>query len=300
MHPRVLKFIALLWATALPALGAEPGINNVRLFSTDPAPVIRLEKIRKPASYEARRAAKEKKNKELNDKLKLGTYAIIRGSVMDWNDKVVKITARYENGDRQVQLDDGKFARVKFENLHTLSPETPRCCRSNGTDICTGQSVWHPVPSSSIGVPEGKVVRLFENCSAVVHDGIDFVYQAKQLGKPVDCSPQKESVCVGKQVYVQAYRDGHPFEFEGPVAHVYTNGTVLIWTGVLLLPIDATAVKVRTESLSLGRQPEDMSGAMITSRDGQAKIPVRTMPELEPYDALEADKIFDRKAIPAQ
>jgi archaellum component FlaF (FlaF/FlaG flagellin family) len=193
-------------------------------------------------------------------------------------------------------MDNGTYARVKFDNLMTLSPETDKCCKSNGVDMCKGDKVWHPLPSTSIGVPEGKITRIFENCSAVVRDGLDYIYQMKQLGKSVDCSPQKESVCVGKIVYVEGYRNGKRYQLEGPVQQVFTNGTVLVKTGLWLLPLDATTAVVQTDSLhsAADRRP---ASAVITHRDGQQTIPVPTYPELEPYDANDAQRLIDRRGI---
>ncbi|MGZ3703072.1 MAG: hypothetical protein ACXWSD_14915, partial [Bdellovibrionota bacterium] len=233
-------------------------------------------------------------NQELDGKLKVGTYAIVRDSVEDWNDQVVQVTSRYDDGSRQVKLDNGTFARVKFNNLVTLSPETGKCCKSNGVDICKGDLVWHPLPTTSIGVPQGKVLRIFENCSTVVRDGLDYVYQMRQIGKSVDCSPQKESVCVGKVVYVEGYRDGKRYQFEGPVSQVFTNGTILVKTGLWLLPTDAATAIVQTDALN---KASNRSPASIGPRDGQREIPVPVYPEIEPYDAHDAQVLIDRKGI---
>jgi hypothetical protein len=256
--------------------------------------VVRFEKGgRKLASVDSTRAIQAELREELDQKLKVGSYAIIQKSVEEWNNQTVRIIARFEDGSRKVELDNGTVARVQFNNLHTLSPELPEagsCCPSHGVNICKDEQVYHPVPSSSIGVPLGKVRRIFENCAMVVRDGLDFVYDAEQLGKSVDCSPQKETVCVGKIVYVEGYRNGRRYEFEGPVEQVFTNGVALVRTGLWSMPADAVSLKVQTDSL-YSLPPEKHTGAVITSRDGQRKIPVLTYPEIEPYDANEADRV---------
>ena len=129
---------------SIPTLAYEKGLDPTRLMNSVPERVIRLERAEKkkgrfPASMEEKRKTKAELAKELEPRLKVGSYAIIRDSVDDWNDQVVKITARYDDGSRQVQLDNGSFARVKYENLLTLSPETDQCCRSNDLDFCKNE-----------------------------------------------------------------------------------------------------------------------------------------------------------------
>ena len=286
---------------SIPTLAYEKGLDPTRLMNSVPERVIRLERAEKkkgrfPASMEEKRKTKAELAKELEPRLKVGSYAIIRDSVDDWNDQVVKITARYDDGSRQVQLDNGSFARVKYENLLTLSPETDQCCRSNDLDFCKNDTVWHPLPTASIGVPQGKIIRIFENCSAVVRDGLDYVYQMRQLGKSVDCAPQKDTVCVGKVVYVEGYRNGKRYQLEGPVTQVFSNGTILVKTGLWLLPTDARTAIVQTDAL---KQPSNRSpaSAVLINRDGQRSIPVPVYPEIEPYDAHDAQELIDRKGI---
>ncbi len=289
-------FALFLAAAGLSSQAAELAKKPAKLLSSAPVHGIHLEsKGRMPASEDNKRAKKNEELSELDAKLKIGTFAIIQNSIEDWNNKLVRVTARYEDGSRQIQLEKGEFARVKRENLNTLSPETTKCCQSSGTDICPGDSVYHPLPTTSLGVPEGKVNRIFENCTVIVRDGLEYIYDASQLGKGVKCSPQKESVCVGKVVYSEGFRNGQRFDFEGPVTQVYTNGVVLVRTGVWLLPIDASSVKVRTESLA--EIPEQPETAVITGRDGQGRIPVPTYPELEPANPGAAEKVDDRRGI---
>lgn len=296
--------LTLLILTALftpQARAYEKGLDPTRLMNSVPERIVRLQRAedekrhggRMPASTSDLRQAKAEQNAELDKKLKVGNYAIVRDSVDDWNDQVVKVSARYDDGSRQVQLDNGSYARVKFENLLTLSPETSQCCKSNGVDICKGDQVWHPLPTMSIGVPQGKVTRLFENCSAVVRDGLDYVYQARQLGKSVDCAPQKNTVCVGKVVYVEGYRNGKRYQLEGPVTHVFTNGTILVKTDLWLLPTEASMAVVQTDSL---HSPSNRHPAsVIGPRDGQRSMPVPVYPELEPYDAHDGQMPIDQK-----
>lgn len=295
----LLLLISALLSPASKAL--ESGLISDRLLASQPGQVIRLDKLRKgggrmPASVDSIRALEATERKDLDEKLTTGTYAIIRNSVQEWNDQVVRVIARFEDGSRKVQLDNGSVARIQFDNLHTLSPETGKCCKSQGVNICKGDKVYHPLPSTSIGVPLGKVRRVFENCTLLVRDGLDFIYSSSQVGKAVDCSPQKESVCVGKIVYVEGFRNGRRYEFEGPVAQVFTNGTVLVRTGLWLMPVDAVAVKVQTESL-YSIPTEETTGAMISSRDGQRKIFVPTYPEVEPYDANDTQQLFHQRGL---
>lgn len=296
--------LALIAAVSMLAFGEtahayEKGLDPTRLMNSVPERVIRLQRAEKKgrglASVDEQRKTRAEENKDLDKKLPVGGYAIVVNSVDDWNDQVVKITARYDDGSRQVQLDNGTYARVRFENLYTLSPETEKCCKSNGVDICKGDMVWHPLPSTSIGVPNGKVLHIFENCSTVVRDGLDYVYQMRQVGKSVDCAPQKSSVCVGKVVYVEGWRDGKRYQFEGPVSQVFTNGTILVKTGLWLLPTDAATAVVQTDTL---RQVSNRSPAsVIVGRDNNRSIPVPVYPEIEPYDAHDAQDVIDRKGI---
>lgn len=257
-------------------------------LSARPDEVLRLEKSkgRKPASVDNAEAKRQALIDANDRKLKIGALAIIQGSVPEWNNEVVQVVALYENGDRKVQLENGKFAHIRLANLNTLSPEKKGCCDSNGVKVCKGDKVYHPLPSSSIAIPEGKVQRLFENCSVVVRDGLDFVYDARQLGKPVQCSPQKPSVCVDKTVFAEGYKQGNRFSFEAPVAKVYTNGTALLRTDLFLMPIDVTALSVQTESTLKGRRP----ASVVVGRDSPANIPTYTTREVEPADATLWDK----------
>jgi hypothetical protein len=296
-----MLFLVLNLLVSHGAFAYEKGLDPTKLMNSVPERVIRLQRAEKkagrgPASVEEKRLSRDEQNQELEKKLKVGTYAIVRDSVDDWNDQVVKVTSRYDDGSRQVQLDNGRYARVKFDNLVTLSPETERCCKSNGVDICKGDTVWHPVPSTSIGVPQGKVLRVFENCTAVVRDGLDYVYAMRQLGKSVDCAPQKNSVCVGKIVWVEGWRDGKRYQFEGPVEQVFTNGTVLVKAGLWLLPTDASTAVVQTDTLNQ-KSNRSPASAVVGSRDGQRAIPVPVYPEIEPFDAHDAQELIDRKGI---
>lgn len=296
-----MRILLALIATAS-SFAYEKGLDATRLMNSVPERVIRLEnaaKGRAPASVDNAEERRARENKRLDEILKVGTYAIVRNSYEDWNDQVVKITSRYEDGSRQLQLDDGTLARVKFNNLVTLSPETDQCCASNGVgggvEICKGDTVWHPLPTTSLGMPRGKVLRLFENCATVVRDGLDYIYEVSQVGKAVDCAPQKANVCVGKTVYVEGYRGGKRYEFEGPVTQVYTNGTAVMETGLWALPFDAASAVVQTDTL---HQKSDRApaSAAINRHDDRA-LPVPTYPELEPYDAHDAKKAWDRRGI---
>ncbi len=293
----VLLSLASLAVASFSAFALERVTDFDPMLSSRPSRVIRLEKSgRMPASVAKIREEQEIERTELDSKLKVGSWAIIRKSTSEWNDQIVRVTARYEDGARQVELTDGRKAHIRFENLNTLSPETGKCCKSHGVDICRDDKVYHPVPSSSIGVPLGRVRRLFENCTALVRDGLDFVYDIRQVGKPVDCSPQKETVCVGKIVFAEGYRNGRRYSFEGPVDQVFTNGTILVRNGLWFMPVDATTVRVQTESL-YSLPEEATSGAVITSRDGQRKLFVPTREEIEPFDANDSEMLFNERGV---
>jgi hypothetical protein len=294
----VLALIAASVLSAQSAHGLERSTAHDPLLGSKPVTPIRLEKSgRMPASVAQIRSEQEEERKGLDEKLKMGTFAIIRNSTEDWNNLVVRVVARYEDGSRQVELPDKKKAMIRFENLNTLSPETSKCCKSNGVDICTEDKVYHPVPSSSIDIPQGRVRRLFENCTALVRDGLDFIYDTRQIGKAVDCSPQKETVCVGKVVLVEAYRNGKRFSFEGPVEQVFTNGTIIVRSGLWRMPVEAVTAKVQTDTLYSVPAGEDLPGAVITSRDGQRKIFSPTQPEIEPYDANDTQMMLIERGI---
>lgn len=293
-------FIAAFLLPSSPACALEIGTKASPVLSSQPVRPIRLPKRggRKLASVDTERQEKEAARRALDEKLGMGSYAIIQGSTDDWNNQVVRVVARFEDGSRRVQLENGTEARIAFKNLHTLSPETGKCCQSNGVNICRNDRVYHPLPTAMVGVPMGKVRRLFENCATLVRDGLDYIYDAKQLGKSVDCSPQKDSVCVGKVVYVQAYYNGGLVEMQGPVEQVFTNGTALVRSAGTLMPVDVAALTVQTESI-LAVPAAEKSGPVITSRDGQRKIFVPTMPEVEPFDANSAQELLDERGITA-
>lgn len=273
-----------------PDAGAyERATSAGKLLSPSPEKVIRLEPkgmSRMPASVESAAAKKAAELKRLDEVLKVGTYAIIQKTVDEWNDEVVKVVARYEDGRRKVQRPNGGYLFVEPNNLHTLSPESTACCSSKGTEICNGDTVYHPQISSSIGLPEGKVLRTFENCNMVVRDGIEYIYEAAQLGKPTQCSPQKQNVCVGHVGYVQGYRNGNRYTFEGKVTNVYTDGTVLVENGFSLMPVDASSVRMLTESVA-------EAGASSRSPASLGGKPEVDYPALEPFDAEDAPVDLD-------
>jgi hypothetical protein len=308
MANRILLSALLLFLAPLATSQAnnevwDPGNDRLHLphetLILSPDKVIRLEKEKKlPKAVEKAQAEEKARRAELDKKLKLGTYAIIQGSVEEWNNEVVRVVALYADGSRKVELANGKKARVAFANLNTLSPETTSCCESHGQKICKDQKVYHPMPSSSIGVPEGKVAKIFDNCTVMVHDGIDFVYSADQLGKPVDCSPERKAICKGRFVLVEGFVAGVPVSYEGPVLQVYTNGLVLVQNGLFPMPVDVKALTLQTEALG----PVKQMPAVLTSREVSQKIiPTLTLPELEPLGTTESDEAQKRHGvIPAQ
>ena len=62
------------------------------------------------------------------------------------------------------------------------------------------------------------------------------------------------------------------------------------------MPTDATTAIVQTDSIN---QPSNRSpaSATIVSRDGQRSIPVPVYPEIEPYDAHDAQELIYQKGI---
>lgn len=283
--------VVLLLASSAEAFDISHAPNMI--FRPNPAPVIRLEKSgRMPASVADQKAKAKAVATELDEKLTLGSYALVQGSSDKWNNQVVQIIGRFDDGSRKVKFDSNEGALVRFDNLKTLSPETKKCCPSNGVEICPGdEKVYHPIPSTSLGPPEGKVVRIFENCAVQVRDGLDFLYEAEQLGKPVECNSKKgTAICNESRVLAGGYRNGKYIQFEGIVKQNYTNGVALVreleaasaapGSSLWLFPVEAASLNLLKESLE-----GPVRSPASTSPKNQGGLPLPTAEEIEPFDA---------------
>lgn len=226
-------------------------------------------------------------NRRISEIAAPGKVFMVQNSVKDLDDEVVVVTDKFEDGSVRVLRPNGKKAFVRFKNLaKSLSPETD-CLPSHDVQICKGENVFYPARTSSLELPEAPVAHAFENGVLVVSDGADFVLDAGQVGKSVNCSPQKESVCVGDHVYAEGYRLDRVFNFEGRVKKAYTNGVVVVeadhfWK----YPIDVQAVKKRIMTAEGENNPAVISNHV--SR--KANLPYNVLPEIEPLSPTEGNE----------
>lgn len=235
----------------------------------------------KPAGRAPAVAEKKDPNQEVFQRLRAGSFAIIQNSVEEWNDQIVQVTDLFEDGSVRVRLSDGASAFIRKSNIATSLSPAISCVNSHGTDICVGEKVYYPYQAVTIGIPEGKVEGVFENGRVAVRDGLLRTYDAGQVGKRVKCSPQKENICVDKYVLGNGYRQNTPFTFEGPVERVYSHGVVVVRSSAFWrFPIDVSAVVER-----IATTENEVTGAVISSREVADKVPARVTPEVEPRDA---------------
>jgi hypothetical protein len=223
-------------------------------------------------------------NRALFDRLRIGDTVVIQNSFPGWEDELAEVTEKYEDGQVNIRLRNGKTGSIPLKRLaSTLSPETSDGCGlSHGTRLCKGDKVLYPARSATLELPEVPVRHVFENGTVVVNDGADFILDLPQVGKAVVCSPQKESICEGDFVKAEGYKLDQPVSFSGPVEKAYTHGVVMVRSGQWRFPIDVMGVSERTAGG--GRAP-----ASLPSPDGGAKAKVS--PEIEPLDAGLADQI---------
>lgn len=259
---RILPLITLLLPAL--ALGADDSQKNWPGSILSTAPRLPVVGERKLASQ---MQEKKEANKAVFEQAKPGDVFILQNSIQGWNNEVVSVVDKFSDGTIRVKLENGSLAVIRGSNLaEMLSPEVS-CGDSHGVQICKGDSVFYPVRTSSLLLPEGPVAKVFKNGTVVVKDGADFYLDLDQVGKSVNCSPQKESICTGDYVLADAYKDTEKFSFEGPVEKVYTNGIAIVkvdnnWR----YPIQATALVKRVASLDGASNP-----AVITSREGFTK-----------------------------
>ncbi len=234
--------------------------------------------VRNLASYPDKEL--EAQNKALFEKLKPGSKVIITNSLNEFEDNIARIVDKFEDGSVRVELANGKRYKIRGKNLSlTASPEV-KCGKSFETEICKGDKVFYPSVSTSLYIPEAPVEHIFENGAVVVKDGAaTFILDLQQVGKKVECSPQKMSLCKGDYVMAEGYRNNARFDFEGTVEEAYTHGKVLVKSdGFWLFPIDVEAVSERTETELAEKNP-----AVITSSGSRVKqIPYRVTEEIEP------------------
>jgi len=271
MNAPALLSLALLVST--PAFGAQPQVASSA--------------ARKPAMQE-----KVDPNRAVFERLNPGSYAIIQNSVEEWNDKLVEVVDKFEDGSVRVKLvETGDKAFIRRSNLATsLSPST-KCKVSHKTEICVGDEVFYPNQAVTIGIPEGRLEHIFDNGKVVVRDGILRVYDAREVGKRVNCSPQKETICLNDYVLGNGYRGSTPFTFEGPVERAYSNGIVVVRSSAFWrFPIDVSAVVER-----IATTENEVSGAVISSREVREKVPAKITPELEPVETRSSDYFQDAR-----
>lgn len=222
----------------------------------------------------------EAENKKVFDQLKPGSKVIIMNSVNEFEDNVGRIVDKFEDGSVRVELPNGKRYKIRGKNLSVLVSPEVKCGKSFETDICKGDKVFYPSVSTSLYIPEAPVEHVFQNGTVVVKDGAaTFILDLQQVGKAVDCSPQKMSLCKGDYVMAEGYRNNARFDFEGTVEQLYTHGLALVKSdGFWMFPIDVEAVKERTESEQAEKNP-----AVITTSTGRVKqLPYRVTEEIEP------------------
>jgi hypothetical protein len=244
---------------------------------------------RKPASAPSPQDAAAR-NRALFFRLKAGDSVIIMNSLPGWEDQVAKVTEKYEDGSVRIRLQNGKTGSVKATVLaDTLAPETVSGCgTSHGVEICKGDNVFYPARSTSLEIPEAPISHVFENQTLTVSNGAEFVLDWKQVGKPVQCSPQKENICVGDHVHADGYKKGQPVTFEGDVEKAYSHGVILVRTDSLWrFPIDVTAVKKRIAVIA------EPGPEVVTERALPKRLPadVKVSPEIEPLDLHKADQV---------
>ncbi len=245
-----------------------------------PSPLEAAERLRALSSQlkAAAQRAPAYENKEFFENLNPGKLVVLQNSLPEWNDQIAVVTDKFEDGSVRVRLvDTGKLALIKAENLKSnLSTETD-CAISHGFKICKNERVFFPLPSASLDIPEAKVIHVFTNGTVVVRDGgMDYLLDAKQIGKQVQCSPQKESLCVEDYVFAEGYKDNRRFSFEGPVDRIYSHGVALVRSMGLRFPIDVMALKKRIAGGEDNRNP-----AIITEMPPEKPLPV--VPEVESY-----------------
>lgn len=226
-------------------------------------------------------------NKAMFEKIIVGENFIIQNSIEGWQDEVVSVVDKFEDKSIRVKFQNGKTAFIKGYNLaRTLSPEVS-CGQSHGVEICKDDEVFHPIRSTSLQLPEGKVMKIFQNGTVVVRDGADFYLTLDQVGKPVTCSPQKESICEGDYVIADAYKDVEKFTLEGPVERIYTNGVAVVkMDNYWRFPIQSTALMKRISSLKGEESPGVISSREFTIKKDQRDPFGAVTPEILPVEEV--------------
>ena len=184
-------------------------------------------------------------NEEVFEKLPIGARAMVQNSYGKWEEEAVTVVGHVEDRSVRVQLRDGSTPIVPFARLaRTLSP-VKDCGYSHEEKICKGDTVLYPLPSATIGIPEVKVLEIFENNLVLLRDGEEFVVAIEELGKAVGCSPQKTNICEKANVVAEGYRNGEKYTFDGVVEKTYTHGLVLIRSGHSLMQVNASSVRTQ-------------------------------------------------------
>lgn len=270
-------------------LHATAGLAAEKFRAPEPLLTV-TEANRKPASLPEDHA-KQETNEEVFQQLGVGSEALTQNSFGQWNDEVVKVTEIFDDKSVRIKYPNGRAPLVKFHNLaRNLSLPVP-CLTSHGTAVCQGDRVLYPLPSASLMIPEAEVRYAFSNGKLLLRDGDDFLLSAEQVGKSVECSPQRPTICLHDHVLAEGFKDGSRHVFEGTIEKAYTHGPVLVRVSpTLLIPIDVSAVKKRVAAEAVIDDP-----AVISEHSFTAKPSYTVLPEVEPLDPKQADKIKDAR-----
>ncbi|MGZ3695713.1 MAG: hypothetical protein ACXWQO_16560 [Bdellovibrionota bacterium] len=203
----------------------------------------------------------------------------------------MKVVEIFDDKSVRVKFDNGRKPIVRFANISkNLSPAV-RCGNSHGFEICKGDRVLYPLGSASLMIPEAEVLAAFKNNRALLRDGTDFQIDLEKVGKEVDCSPQKPTICKDAHVMAEGYNDGSRHVLEGTIEKAYTHGPVLVRISpTTLIPIDASAVKKRIAAEAVIDDP-----AVLSNHGFHGKPSYTTLPELEPLDPNIADHVKEAR-----
>jgi hypothetical protein len=221
-----------------------------------------------------------KANEAQFSKLPVGARAFTQNSYGKWEGQVVEVVQHLDDHSVRVKYKTGESPMVSFKNLRKNLSAPKTCGISHDAKICKGDHVLYPFPTASLMVPEAEVVEIFESDHALLLDGDEFVTELSKLGKSVDCSPQKPSICVKDPVVAEGYRAGEKYSFEGMVEKAYTNGVVLVRSGTSLLQFDALSVKKVIDS-------DPANPAVVSSKTAPKEAPV-SAPDLPPPPGAES------------
>lgn len=268
-----------------------PVLFSLALFVASPAhavmPMVAKGAVRKPATEQ-----QVDPNRTVFEKLAPGSFAVIQNSVDAWEDQLVQVVDKFEDGSLRVRLvESGEKAFIRSSNVATSLSPAAKCIVSHKTELCVGDQVFYPNQAITLGIPEGKLEHIFENGVVFVRDGGLRVYHAKEVGKSVNCSPKKETICVNDYVLGNGYRGTSSYTFEGPVERAYSNGIVVVRSSAFWrFPVDVSSVVER-----IATTENEVDGSVISSREVREKVPAKITPELEPVETRPSDYFQDAR-----